>query len=180
MAYTESSYSIILTMNPPVCSMTRIPSATSPVLAVFLFSCLPDLGESGPTGARQSGAWTFTITDVVLDECDYALAPGQTFDAELSTNGAALTLTLGDHSPRTLLRDGPALSGQWTEDEQLLATCLYTVSGQDMGEVFDPNHLSLTVSASESLTGDCSALNPIGFPCAWAVTYDAWADTTEP
>jgi hypothetical protein len=146
----------------------------------FLLSCLPDLSDPGPTGALQSGAWVFTITDVLQDECGYALAPGETTDATLTTNGAALTLTLGDQPPRTLLRDGPALSGQWTEDEQLLATCLYTVSGQDLGEVFDPTHLSLSVTASESLTGDCSALNPIGFPCAWAVTYDAWAETTEP
>ena len=180
MAYTESPDSIILMLNPLVCFMTRDPAVTSPLFAFFLVACLPDLGESGPTGALQSGAWTFTITDVLQDECDYALAPGETFDAELSTNGSALTLRLGDQPPRTLLRDGPNLSGQWTEDEQVLATCLYTVAGQDVGEVFDPTHLSLTVSASESLTGDCSALNPIGFPCAWAVTYDAWADTTEP
>jgi hypothetical protein len=145
-----------------------------------LVACLPDLGDPGPTGALEAGEWTFTITDVLQDECDYGLAPGQAEDATLTTNGAALTLTLGGNTPRTLLRDGPALSGQWTQDEQVLATCLYTVSGQDLGEVFDPTHLSLSVTASESLTGDCSALNPIGFPCAWAVTYDAWAETSEP
>lgn len=180
MTYTETSYSIILKMNPLVCSMTRISAATAPLFAFILSSCLPDLGEPGPTGALESGAWSFTITDVLQDECGYGLAPDQRLDGELSTSGATLTLQLGDQPQRTLLRDGPTLSGQWTEDEQLLATCLYTVSGQDVGEVYDPSHLSLTVTANESLSGDCSALNPIGFPCAWAVTYDAWAVTTEP
>jgi hypothetical protein len=160
--------------------MTRIPAAKTPFFAFFLLACLPELGEPGPTGALQSGAWTFTLTDVLEDECDYGLTPGDTVDAELNADGAALTLRLGEHPARTLVRDGHSISGQRVEEEQLLASCLYTVSGQDVGEVFATDHLGLTVSASESLSGDCSALNPIGFPCAWAVVYDAWADTTEP
>lgn len=167
-------------MNPSVRSMTRIALSTTPLCAALLAACLPELSEEGPTGALTPGAWTFTITDVLNDECGYGLSPGDALPAELEPDGATLTLRLGDHPPRTLLRDGPALSGRWVEEEQLLASCLYTVTGQDAGEVFEPGHLSLTVSASESLSGDCSALNPIGFPCAWAVVYDAEADTTEP
>lgn len=156
--------------------MTRIPLLTSPLTSIFLAACLPELGATDATGALQAGAWTFTIAEVLEDECGYEPTLGDTLDAELTPNGAALSLRLGDAEPRTLLRDGPELSGQWTEEEQLLASCLYTVSGQDAGEVYEPTHLSLIVSATESLSGDCSALNPVGFPCAWAVIYDGRAN----